>query len=611
MNAHAHRSPELLCHEAFEPIHVDTRTNGVLHTPAAGTAPGGPTRQQRQQQPRQPRQQRQGSSALASPRATQPPASVASPLRFGAAGGAASGATGGGSGAVAPSGSRRALLGAPSARALRRALGSISSRSKRLTLEGYVEPSAPSLLHPAGGPLAGASPRATAGGGGGRGLGTTGGYFSMLSSESGEVGGGGYAAGLAGGLLAAFGGGGLGAGGGSARSRSSRPHSGAAKRLFRQLFTGGQAAKGASTSGGGGGVDEEAAETAAMFAAAAALPDSEPTSPRRHTLSPELTALPSVAEGIGRAGLAAAHDARDGAGGSSYTAGASGIGPTDGVLPAQQLRPPASPSPQQAPGSGVASASVALASKPPSGDVGELLLPAVAAAELELAAAAASAAAAPGLASGTQPAAAVGPDPHVDIPTASMRSSGRLTTAASGPISAATGSAAAAAAGDAAALSRDPLPTGEGAAAAQAAAAGLTSATSKQAQTPAGAVQRQQQGSQQGLVGVSTLFRGPRTKAAVDVGPLGTELCRATGRLLYRGRIAKQVCGCGRVLRVCGCRRVLRVCLCALQVCLCGCVYGYVCLRVRCVCIWSVGVCVRFDGGAGDVAIADCCGPGR
>eukprot|EP00198_Chlamydomonas_reinhardtii_P012431 XP_001701768.1 predicted protein [Chlamydomonas reinhardtii] len=81
---------------------------------------------------------------------------------------------------------------------------------------------------------------------------------------------------------------------------------------------------------------------------------------------------------------------------------------------------------------------------------------------------------------------------------------------------------------------------GEGAAAAQAAAAGLTSATSKQAQTPAGAVQRQQQGSQQGLVGVSTLFRGPRTKAAVDVGPLGTELCRATGRLLYRGRIAKQ-----------------------------------------------------------------------
>ncbi|GFR40153.1 hypothetical protein Agub_g709 [Astrephomene gubernaculifera] len=37
------------------------------------------------------------------------------------------------------------------------------------------------------------------------------------------------------------------------------------------------------------------------------------------------------------------------------------------------------------------------------------------------------------------------------------------------------------------------------------------------------------------------LFRGPRTRAVVDVGQVGTEVCRATGRLLYRGRAAKNV----------------------------------------------------------------------
>ncbi|EFJ49483.1 hypothetical protein VOLCADRAFT_117158, partial [Volvox carteri f. nagariensis] len=37
------------------------------------------------------------------------------------------------------------------------------------------------------------------------------------------------------------------------------------------------------------------------------------------------------------------------------------------------------------------------------------------------------------------------------------------------------------------------------------------------------------------------LFRGPRTKAVVDFGSVSTEICRTTGRLLYRGRMAKQM----------------------------------------------------------------------
>ncbi|GLC57573.1 hypothetical protein PLESTB_001241900 [Pleodorina starrii] len=37
------------------------------------------------------------------------------------------------------------------------------------------------------------------------------------------------------------------------------------------------------------------------------------------------------------------------------------------------------------------------------------------------------------------------------------------------------------------------------------------------------------------------LFRGPRIKAVVDFGGVSTEICRTTGRLLYRGRMAKQL----------------------------------------------------------------------
>jgi hypothetical protein len=37
------------------------------------------------------------------------------------------------------------------------------------------------------------------------------------------------------------------------------------------------------------------------------------------------------------------------------------------------------------------------------------------------------------------------------------------------------------------------------------------------------------------------LFRGPRTKAVVDFGGVTTEICRTTGRLLYRGRLTKNV----------------------------------------------------------------------
>ncbi|KAG2501111.1 hypothetical protein HYH03_000929 [Edaphochlamys debaryana] len=42
-------------------------------------------------------------------------------------------------------------------------------------------------------------------------------------------------------------------------------------------------------------------------------------------------------------------------------------------------------------------------------------------------------------------------------------------------------------------------------------------------------------------VQMHVLFRGPLTKAAVDFGMVGTEVCRTTGRLLYRGRVAKHL----------------------------------------------------------------------
>ncbi|GLI64166.1 hypothetical protein VaNZ11_007352 [Volvox africanus] len=42
-----------------------------------------------------------------------------------------------------------------------------------------------------------------------------------------------------------------------------------------------------------------------------------------------------------------------------------------------------------------------------------------------------------------------------------------------------------------------------------------------------------------GPVGHKILFRGPRTKAVIDFGGVTPEVCRTTGRLLYKGRMAK------------------------------------------------------------------------
>ncbi|GIL94169.1 hypothetical protein Vretimale_333 [Volvox reticuliferus] len=44
-----------------------------------------------------------------------------------------------------------------------------------------------------------------------------------------------------------------------------------------------------------------------------------------------------------------------------------------------------------------------------------------------------------------------------------------------------------------------------------------------------------------GHVGHKILFRGPRTKAVIDFGGVTPEICRTTGRLLYKGRVAKQL----------------------------------------------------------------------